>query len=482
MPQNVTLPTSDTTETICAIATAPGGALGIVRVSGPQAIDIIDHIFKPAAGAALKSRKANTITFGNISDKDGHIVDEVLVSLFRAPHSYTGEDSVEISCHGSSYILHQIIALLIAEGARLARPGEYTQRAFANGKMDLSQAEAVADLIAAKSAASHRIALNQMRGNYSSELQKLREQLVHFTSLLELELDFSDHEDLEFADRTELENLAQRIETRLSQLCQSYSWGNVLKNGIPVAIVGDTNVGKSTLLNALLGEERAIVSDVHGTTRDVIEDTVTINGITFRFIDTAGIRHTSDTVESMGISRTFSKIEQAEIILWLLDITQAESQFSELAPRILPLLKPENHLVVVLNKIDKCENASVVKALTEKLQSQIASTLQISQSTKVLPLSAHPAQGIESLRTLLAALPPQFTEDDIVVSNARHYEALSKALESITRVRAGLATQLSSDFISQDLRECLFHLSDIVGEVTTNEILNSVFSSFCVGK
>ena len=324
------------TDTICAIATSQGGALGVIRLSGPQAIAITSTLFRPhQKEVELEKQKAYTITFGRIMDGE-ETIDEVLVSLFRAPRSYTGEESVEISCHGSAYILQRVLQLLIASGARLAQPGEFTQRAFLNGKMDLSQAEAVADLIASTNAATHRMALSQLRGGFSQELNRLRDQLLHFTSLIELELDFSDHEELEFADRSELQQLATKIEDTLSRLAHSFHVGNALKSGIPVAIIGETNAGKSTLLNALVGEERAIVSDIHGTTRDVIEDTVNLRGITFRFIDTAGIRQTTDTIENIGIERTFQKINQAEIVLWMIDSAQVlqSSQMSKDTPAL----------------------------------------------------------------------------------------------------------------------------------------------------
>ena len=338
-------------DTICAIATAQGGAIGSIRVSGADAIRITSHIFTPAkSGKTLADCKPYTLTFGKIHDGE-EIIDEVLVSLFRAPHSYTGEDSTEITCHGSSYILQQVLQLLIKHGCRLAGPGEYTQRAFLNGKMDLSQAEAVADLIASSSAATHRLAMSQMRGGFSKELTELRNQLLHFTSLIELELDFSDHEELEFADRTELCRLADHIEGVISRLVHSFSVGNAIKNGVPVAIIGETNAGKSTLLNVLLNEDKAIVSDIHGTTRDVIEDTTNIGGITFRFIDTAGIRETNDTIESLGIERTFQKTGTSGDRALMIDATDATSQMNQLSGQILPRLE-RKHLILVFNKAD----------------------------------------------------------------------------------------------------------------------------------
>ena len=337
-------------DTICAIATAQGGAIGSIRVSGPHAIDITERIFIPVkAEKKLTGRKPYTLTFGHIYNGE-EIIDEVLVSLFRTPHSYTGEDSTEITCHGSSYILQQVLQLLIKNGCRLAQPGEFTQRAFLNGKMDLSQAEAVADLIASTSAATHRLAMSQMRGGFSKELTDLREKLLNFTSMIELELDFSE-EDVEFADRSALLQLADSIEKVIARLVYSFNVGNVIKNGVPVAIIGETNAGKSTLLNVLLNEDKAIVSDIHGTTRDVIEDTVNINGITFRFIDTAGIRETNDTIENLGIERTFQKIDQAEIILWMIDATDAPSQIEGLSKKLLPHCEGK-HLILTFNKSD----------------------------------------------------------------------------------------------------------------------------------
>ncbi len=459
-------------DTICAIATAPGGAIGIIRVSGSEAITITGRIFTPASRKPLAERAPYTITFGQIRSPQGEVVDEVLVSLFRAPHSYTGEDSVEISCHGSSYILQQVMQLLIQNGCRAAGPGEYTQRAFLNGKMDLSQAEAVADLIASTSAATHRMAMNQMRGGFSHELSLLREKLLHLTSLMELELDFSDHEELEFADRKELEDISGQIESVISHLANSFSVGNAIKNGIPVAIIGETNAGKSTLLNALLNEERAIVSDIHGTTRDVIEDTINIDGIAFRFIDTAGIRQTTDTIESLGIERSFQKMNQADIVLWVVDATCAREQYHQLAEKILPQCEGK-HLVLVINKIDLAPQASSI-------------TFDgLPETTHILTLAAKHKKGLDTLQQLLinfAALP-DLSQTDVVVSNVRHYEALTRALSAIRRVQEGLSMNLSGEFISQDLRECLHHLGEIVGgTIEADEVLGNIFKRFCIGK
>ena len=459
-------------DTICAISTAPGvGGIAVIRVSGPEAIAICNTLFVPqTAGKDLLSQKAYTLRYGSIRRKD-ELIDEVLVALFRAPHSFTGEDTVEITCHGSIYIQQQILQLLIENGCRSALPGEYTQRAFMNGKIDLSQAEAVADLIASTSAGQHKLALNQMRGGFSNELRNLREQLLHITSLMELELDFSDHEELEFADRSELTALANHIEQVISRLANSFNVGNAIKNGIPVAIIGETNAGKSTLQNALLNEEKAIVCDIHGTTRDVIEDIINIQGITFRFIDTAGIRDTQDTIESIGIERTFQKLDQAAIVLWLIDTIEAKKQIEELSSRVLPHCK-EKQLILVFNKTD---------LLTEPLNIDL---LDLPKESQYITISAKQKTQIKDLENLLvqAAHCPVLSSNDIIVTNVRHYEALTRALDSIHRVQEGLNDNLSGDFISQDLRECIFHLSDIIGEVTTDQVLGNIFNKFCIGK
>ena len=460
-------------DTICAIATAQGGAIGVIRVSGPEAINITSNIFTPISGQSLDERKPYTLTFGKILSSEGEIIDEVLVSVFRAPHSYTGEDSTEISCHGSSYILQQVMRRLIECGCRLAEPGEYTQRAFLNGKMDLSQAEAVADVIASSSAATHRLAMNQMRGGFSLELSALRDKLLHLTSLMELELDFSDHEELEFADRSELSQIASDIEHTVSRLANSFSVGNAIKNGVPVTIIGETNAGKSTLLNALLNEEKAIVSDIHGTTRDVIEDTVNLQGITFRFIDTAGIRQTTDVVESIGIERTFQKISQADIVLWVID-SDSNADWETLKGEIFPHCEGKN-LIILFNKADK--------ASPDRL-AQLSKAFEGITSPKLF-LSAKNRTGLDELETLLieTAAYPEISQNDVIVTNVRHYEALIRALDSIHRVQDGLLMNLSGDFVSQDLRECLSHLSEIVGGAfDVEDVLGNIFKHFCIGK
>lgn len=475
------------TSTICAVSTASGGAIGVVRVSGSQAISITEHIFRAVNGKPLSERKASSLTFGHIVDENNNVVDEVLVSLFRAPHSYTGEDATEISCHGSSYILQRVVQLLLAAGCEAAAPGEFTQRAFLNGKMDLSQAEAVADVIASTTAASHQVAMSQMRGDFSKQLGVLREQLVHLTSLLELELDFSDHEDLEFADRSALDAIAAQIESVTQRLADSFATGNVLKNGLPVAIVGSTNSGKSTLLNALLHDDRAIVSDVHGTTRDVIEDTFTLGGTLFRFIDTAGLRSTDDVVEQMGIARSRQKLEEAKIVLFVVDATQVASQMEALGTEILEAMNGRP-LVVLFNKADLLEEKAMNDLLTQPLAHWISGVSLSSQQEPPivkLSISAKEGLGLDTLTDTLVGLAQENTTSagDIIVTNARHYAALTAALADIRRVRQGLSTHLSGDFVAQDLRECLFHLAEITGgAVTTDEVLGTIFKNFCVGK
>jgi tRNA modification GTPase len=445
-------------ETICALATAAGGAIGIIRISGPKSLEILSHVFTKD----ISNAQPYTIHYGNI--KDGtEVVDEVLVSVFRAPHSYTGEESAEISCHGSRYILNKVLALLIANGCRQAGPGEFTQLAYLNGKMDLSQAEAVADLIASTNQATHQIAMSQLRGHFSSKLAQLREQLLKLTSLLELELDFSDHEDLEFADRSELLELAKTIDNHVNRLAYSFQTGQALKQGIPVAIVGKTNVGKSTLLNRLLKDDRAIVSDIHGTTRDTIEDTIDINGITFRFIDTAGIRQTQDEVEQIGITRTYAAIDKARIVLWLIDAEPSTEEINDV------LQRTENKkLIVIKNKADKADNNSY-------------NSLKL----PFITISAKFGTGIDELEQAIyeAADIPALTENDIIVTNARHYDALVRAHDSIQRVIDGLQIQLSGDLLSEDLRQALDTLAEITGgQITPNEVLGNIFKNFCVGK
>ena len=465
--------------TICAIATAPGGAIGIIRISGPKAINIADRIFRPVGSTlSLSERKAYTLAFGNIVNTNNDVVDEVLVSIFRAPHSYTGEDSVEISCHGSAYVLQQVMLLLTENGCVPAGPGEFTQRAFLNGKMDLSQAEAVADLISSTNKATHDMAMSQLKGHFSNELADLRAHLLKLTSLLELELDFSDHEELEFADRSELYTLANDIHKRLLSLARSFEVGNALKNGIPVAIVGNTNVGKSTLLNHLLHEDKAIVSDVHGTTRDFIEDTTVINGIQFRFVDTAGIRDTDDVVENIGIERTYQKIQEAKIVLWLIDKQPTEAEIEDIKERV-----EGKKLIVVRNKIDlpnsSLDNSSSAKPTISH------STFHIPHSSSV-DISAKFGTNIPMLEQLIveAADIPQISESDIVITSVRHYSALLHADESLQRVIDSMNLGLSGDLLAEDLRMVIDYLAEITGEerITPQETLNAIFSTYCIGK
>lgn len=465
--------------TICAIATAPGGAIGIIRISGPKAISIADRIFRPVGSTlSLSERKAYTLAFGNIVNANNDVVDEVLVSIFRAPHSYTGEDSVEISCHGSAYVLQQVMLLLTENGCVPAGPGEFTQRAFLNGKMDLSQAEAVADLISSTNKATHDMAMSQLKGHFSNELTDLRAHLLKLTSLLELELDFSDHEELEFADRSELYTLANDIHKRLLSLARSFEVGNALKNGIPVAIVGNTNVGKSTLLNHLLHEEKAIVSDVHGTTRDFIEDTTIINGIQFRFVDTAGIRDTDDVVENIGIERTYKKMQEAKIVLWLIDKQPSDSEIEDIKTRVAG-----KKLIIVRNKMD-LTNSSLNNSSSAKPTIQ-NSNFNIQNSSSV-DISAKYGTNISKLEQLIveAANIPQLSESDIVITSVRHYSALLHADESLQRVIDSMNLGLSGDLLAEDLRMVIDYLAEITGEerITPQETLQNIFTHFCVGK
>lgn len=451
-------------DTICAIATRAGGALSVIRVSGANAVAYTDRIFQSASGKRLAESKANTLHYGTLytlADASGarEAIDDVVVSLWRAPHSYTGDDVVEISCHGSQYIAQNIIQALIACGCRQAEPGEYTMRAYLNGKMDLSQAEAVADLIAANNKASHDLAVSQLKGHFSSELQRLRQQLLKLTSLLELELDFSDHEDLEFADRSEINDLSTEIFEKLRTLCESFKTGQALKQGIPVAIVGKTNVGKSTLLNQLLNEDKAIVSDIDGTTRDIIDGMASINGVTFRFVDTAGIRTTDDAIEKIGIERAYEQIAKAAIVVWMIDGKPTQADRDDMARRTEG--KP---LIVVHNKADLSAETFV--------DNEVA-------------ISAKRNENIQLLKEKImeAANIPEIDENTIMVTNMRHFEALHKAMTDLQRVIDGLASGLPSDLLAEDLRLCLEDLADITGgQITSQETLNNIFQHFCVGK
>lgn len=446
-------------DTICALATRPGGAIAVVRVSGNESLAIVDKVFHKANGKPLAEAAPNTIHYGQLTDSEGNAIDEVMASVFKAPHSYTGEDSVEISCHGSQYVIACILRALIECGCRQAEPGEYTKRAYLNGKMDLSQAEAVADLIASSNKATHQMALSQLRGHFSNELSTLREQLLHITTLMELELDFSDHEELEFADRGELLALATQIDGRITWLARTFATGKAIKQGIPVAIVGKTNVGKSTLLNKLLHEEKAIVSDIHGTTRDVIEDTTQIHGLTFRFIDTAGIRHTDDHVERLGIERTYQKLHEATIVVWVTDESPTDEELRDMRQRC-----EEKRLLMVRNKIDLSDETC---------------------PKGYLPLCAKQGKGIQELEDALyrAADIPEITENDVIITSVRHYEALIRAHEALTLVMRGMEDGLSGDLLSEHLRACLDALADITGgSITPQEVLNNVFKHFCIGK
>lgn len=461
-------------DTIAAISTAPGvGGIAVIRISGNQSIEIVSSIFKAnKKDVEIKTASAYQAIYGTIYECEEEI-DKVVVSLFRAPHSFTGEDVVEISCHGSIYIQQRILSLLINKGCRLATAGEFTQRAFFNGKMDLSQAEAVADLINSQTKAAHSVALNQMKGTFSNKLSLLREKLLHLVSLLELELDFGDHEELEFADRKELIQISNELHNEIKKLTSSFSTGNAIKNGIPVSIIGNTNVGKSTLLNHLIGEEKAIVSDIPGTTRDIIEDVVNINGISFRFIDTAGIRSTSDTIEKIGIERSYNAINHSQIVIWVIDGSNYEIEKINDIKQYL--LESGKIIITVINKIDIATQQQL-----DTIKLHLSDTLN-----NILLISAKKEQYIEELTNLLyeKAGISEDINNDIIVNNVRHYEALRHSLESIERIIEGLNNNIPSDFIAQDARETIHYLSEITGgEITTPEVLSNIFSKFCIGK
>ena len=480
-------------DTICAPATVPGtGAISVIRVSGPEALSIADKVVSCRKGS-LSAASGYTIKFGTVHSADEVLLDEVLVSVFRAPHSYTGENSVEISCHASSYIVSSLMDLLLEAGARAAEPGEFTQRAFLNGKMDLAQAEAVADVIASQNAAAHRIAFKQMKGGFSSELKGMRDELLELVSLMELELDFSE-EEVEFADRSRLDSLLNALIDHITRLIDSFKLGNAIKNGVPVAIAGATNTGKSTLLNALLGEDRAIVSDVHGTTRDTIEETLNIDGVMFRFIDTAGLRDTEEIVEKIGIERTFKKIGEASIVLGMVDLTRDYESTSETVREIIEKVDFETQkLIILLNKTDICEvnkNVNILNFIVSSLENKgITSNVcknaeEAENQTPIIPISAKTGSGIEILRGVLAASQRNLLgdSDTTLVTNQRHAQALSDARTSLFRVREGLAAGLPTDLAAQDIREAIYHLGSIVGEISTDEVLGNIFANFCIGK
>ena len=473
-------------DTICAPATVPGtGAISVIRVSGPDALEVADKVVRCRRGT-ISSAKGYTLKFGTVHGGSDEVIDEVVVSVFRAPHSYTGENSAEISCHASSYIVSAIMNLLYEAGARAAEPGEFTQRAYLNGKMDLAQAEAVADVIASQNAAAHRIAFKQMKGGFSSELRDMRGELLELVSLMELELDFSE-EEVEFADRSRLDSLLSAIIAHVSRLIDSFRLGNAIKNGVPVAIAGATNTGKSTLLNALLGEDRAIVSDVHGTTRDTIEETLNIDGVLFRFIDTAGLRETSEIVEKIGIERTFKKISEASVVLGMVDLTRDFETTCETVRSIIEKVQFETQkLVILLNKTDISDvnkNVSTSNFIVSELENKGISR-PLADSVKIIPISAKTGAGIDVLRAVLAESQRDLLgdSDTTLVTNQRHVQALSDARTSLLRVREGLAAGLPTDLAAQDIREAIYHLGSIVGEISTDEVLGNIFKNFCIGK
>ena len=469
-------------DTICAPATVPGtGAVSIIRVSGKDALTIADKVVRCRNGKIAEAA-GYTIKFGTIHTSSGEILDEVLVSIFRAPRSYTGENSIEITCHASSYIASAIMDLLHEAGARAAEPGEFTQRAFLNGKMDLAQAEAVADVISSQNSAAHRIAFKQMKGGFSSELRSMRSELLELVSLMELELDFSE-EEVEFADRSRLDSLLAESIAHVSRLADSFRLGNAIKNGVPVAIAGATNTGKSTLLNALLGEDRAIVSDIHGTTRDTIEETLNIDGILFRFIDTAGLRETTETVEKIGIERTFKKISEASIVLGMVDLTRDFESTCETVREIIGKVDFSiQNLVILLNKTDISEvnnNVTVSNFIVSELENK-----GVAAKTPIIPISARTGAGISELRAHLASTQRNLLgdSDTTLVTNQRHVQALNDARASLLRVREGLAAGLPTDLAAQDIREAIYHIGSIVGEISTDEVLGNIFANFCIGK
>ena len=459
--------------TICAIATSPGmGAIATIRLSGNEAIAIADSVFQsPKSGKKLRDQKPNTNHFGSLYDHD-ELIDEVVVAIFHAPHSFTGEEVVEITCHGSIYIQQRILQLLILNGAQMARPGEFTQRAFLNGKMDLSQAEAVADLIASTNRAAQKVAINQMRGGFSTELSNLRGELLHFIAMIELELDFSE-EDVEFADRLQLKKLVSKIEAILRKLKDSFQLGNVIKNGIPVAIIGDTNVGKSTLLNALLNEEKAIVSAIHGTTRDVIEDVVNIHGTAFRFFDTAGIRETTDEIETLGIERSYNKLDLATVVILVVDTQNEFKVISERIDKIRARIDSQS-LIIAANKVDQ-GLAQTIADLNK---------LVLTANEKLVFISAKQKINLEQLISEMqkAVSLDSLCEDTVIVTNVRHFEALTHAHESIERVTVGLENRISGELLAQDIRQCLHYLGEITGDISNDEILGHIFKNFCIGK
>jgi tRNA modification GTPase len=462
-------------ETICAPATAIGGAIAVIRISGSQSLNICDKIFYPSdRNIKLVDLKGFTVVLGEIRSGD-EVIDEILLTVFRAPHSYTGENSAEISCHASPFIIRNILELLINCGAISAKPGEFTQRAFFNGKMDLSQAEAVADIIASKTSSSHKIALNQMRGGFSAEISRLRSELLNFASLIELELDFGE-EDVKFADRNELKAIIFRVKDLADRLANSFKLGNALKNGLPVAIVGKPNSGKSTLLNALLMEERAIVSEIPGTTRDTIEDTIVIDGIEYRFIDTAGLRETSDIIESMGIKKTHEKINQASVILLIDEISDSAESINKRARSIREMIRDsDKRLIILVNKTD---------TVSDNRQAELKGKIVLEDNDGLLFISAKEKSGLDELRLNLGQVVMKYklSSDDVIITNIRHYEALIRVSESLGRVIAGLEDQIPEDLIAIDIRQAIHYLGEITGEITSDEILGNIFRNFCIGK